>query len=155
MTHMASASSISEILSYESTGLQDAISYWLIYEKRWINLDKKSDIETNDVCCWEALGGGRWLYPADSIVFSENQPTGGGAKGIRWVWQENNAIDEHDSVITYIYTGSSWKEQYPRIRVGQGSPDDMNKTPNSDREEWIDATTGIIYHAHNGGWVLS
>jgi hypothetical protein len=31
--------------------------------------------------------------------------------------------------------------------------DSTPKTPNSNREQWIDTTTGTIYTAFNNGWV--
>lgn len=155
MTHMAAVESINDIIDYDVTHFQDGISFWLIQEKKWLNLDRKSELETNNVCCWEAIGGGRWLLSSDSIVYSSDMPSGGAAKGTRWVWTENNNVNQYDSMITYFYNGTAWKELSSTIRVHNGTPDSLSKTPNSDREEWIDTATGIIYHAHNGDWVIS
>ena len=154
MVWMGSKASVAVIVALDVTSLQDGIVFWAIAEKKWIALDKSNTTATaNSVTCWTATGGGRWFLSCDATIVSSSLPTGAAATGTKWIYQENNAVNSYDSVITYVYNGTAWVEIDTRIRIYAGTPDTLTKTPNSDREQWIDTTTGTVYTAFNGGWV--
>lgn len=153
---MGSKASVAVIVALDVTSLQDGIVFWAIAEKKWVALDKSNTTATaNSVTCWTATGGGRWFLSCDATAVSASQPNGSAATGTKWIWQENSAANSYDSVITYIYNGTTWVEVDTRIRVHAGTPDSLTKTPNSDRESWKDTTTGTIYTAFSGGWVVT
>lgn len=151
---MGALTNIAAITALNAANYEDGIVFWAIAEKKWISLDKTSTATTNSVTCWTATGGGRWLLSSDAIAISTAQPTGGAAVGTRWIWQEDGAVNDYDSVITYIYNGTTWIEIDTRMRLHTDTPDSLSKTPNSEREQWNDTSTGTLYHAFNGGWVV-
>lgn len=153
--HMATRTNIAAIVALDVTDLQDGIMFFALSEKTWLCLDKTSTATTNSKSCWAATGGGRWFLFRDSEVIATTAPTGGAATGTRWLYQENGAVNSYDSVISYIYNGTDWVELIPRMRIHAGTPASLSKTPNSDREAWKDTTTGIVYTAFSGGWVVS
>lgn len=167
MAWMGSKIDIAAITALDVTDYQDGILFFALAEKVWLALTKTDTTSTaNSKSCFTATGGGRWFLSRDSVVVATTKPTGAAATGTRWVYQENGAAQSYDSVLTYIYNGSAWIEIDARVRTYAGTPDYVEfydpiedwwdstaKTPNSDREQWIDTTTGTVYTAFSGGWV--
>ncbi|HEY9863577.1 MAG TPA: hypothetical protein V6D21_05295 [Candidatus Obscuribacterales bacterium] len=151
--HMAVQANIAAIVALDVTNLEDGIIFWALTEKCWLGLEKASTATVNSKSCWTATGGGRWFLSRDSEVVANTTPTGGAATGTRWLYQENNAVNTYDSVISYFYNGTAWVETDTRMRLHTSTPDTLTKTPNSDREIWKDTSTGMVYHAFSGGWV--
>jgi hypothetical protein len=152
--HMATQTNIAAIVALNITTLEDGIIFWARAEKTWLGLDKTSTATANSKSCYTATGGtGRWFVSSDTEVSANTLPTGAAATGTRWRYQENNAVNSYDSVISYIYNGTTWVEVDTRMRLHTGTPDSLSKTPNSNRESWKDTSTGIVYTAFNGGWV--
>jgi len=135
--------------------LQDGIVYFASTEKAWLVLEKTNTTATaNDKSCFTAIGGGRWFLSRDSKVVATTIPTGAAAIGTQWVYQENGAVNSYDSVISYIYNGTTWIELDARVRISTGTPASLSKTPNSNRESWLNTTTGVVSNALNGSWVI-
>jgi len=154
MVWMGSKANIAAIMALSVADLEDGIAFWALAEKQWLGLDKTDTTSTaNSRSCFTATGGGRWFLSRDSVVIANTTPTGAAATGTRWIYQENNAVNNYDSVLTYVYNGTAWVELDARMRVHTDTPASLSKTPNSDREMWLDTTTGILYHAFSGGWV--
>ena len=152
--HMATQTNIAAIVALNTTTLEDGIIFWARAEKTWLGLDKTSTATANSKSCFTATGGtGRWFVSSDTEVFANTLPTGAAATGTRWRYQENNAVNTYDSVISFVYDGTVWVETDTRMRLHAGTPASLSKSPNSDREQWIDTTTGTIYTAFSGGWV--
>lgn len=150
---MGSKANIAAIVALDTTNLEDGIAYWAIAEQQWIGLDKASTATANNQSCWTATGGGRWLLSSSGTVIASTMPTGGAATGTRWIYQENDAANTYDSVITYYYNGATWVELDSRMRLHADTPDSISATPNSDSENWKDTSTGVIYTAFSGGWI--
>ena len=156
MPWMGSRASIAAITALDVTDYQDGILFFALAEKTWLALTKTDTTSTvNSKSCFTATGGGRWFISRDSTVVATTTPTGAAAIGTRWIYQENNAANTYDSVISYYYNGTTWVELDTRLRLYAGIPDSLLKTPNSDRESWKDTTTGTVYSAFNGGWVVA
>jgi hypothetical protein len=154
MAWMGSKTNIAAITALNVSTLQDGILFFALVEKVWLTLVKTDTTSTaNSKSCFTATGGGRWFLSRDSTVIADTLPTGAAATGTKWVYQENNAVNNYDSVLTYVYNGTAWVELDARMRVHTDTPASVSKTPNSDREVWRDTTTGILYHAFSGGWV--
>ena len=154
MAWMGSKVNIAAITALNVTDYQDGILFFALAEKVWLVLEKTNTTAiANGRSCFTATGGGRWFLPRDSEVVANTTPTGGAATGTRWRYQENNAANSYDSVISYIYNGTTWVEIDTRMRLHTGTPASLSKTPNSNRESWKDTSTGIVYTAFNGGWV--
>ena len=151
---MGSRASIAAITALDVTDYQDGILFFALAEKTWLALVKTDTTSTaNSKSCFTATGGGRWFISRDSTVVATTTPTGAAATGTRWVYQENGAINDYDSVLSYVYNGTTWVEIDARMRLHTSTPDTLTKTPNSNREIWKDTSTGMVYHAFNGGWV--
>lgn len=151
--HMATQTNIAAIVAMDVTGLEDGIIFWAQAESCWLGLNKSSTATANSKSCWTAVGTGRWFLSRDSEVIANTTPTGGAATGTRWLYQENNAVNTYDSVISYYFNGTVWVELDARMRLHTSTPDTLTKVPNSDREIWKDTSTGMVYHAFSGGWV--
>ncbi len=151
MVWMGSKANIAAIVALSVADLEDGIAFWALAEKQWLGLDKTSTATANSKSCWNATGGGRWFVDSTATVIATTLPTGAAATGTRWVYQEG--IETYDSVVSYYYNGTAWVELDARMRVHTDTPASLSKTPNSDREMWLDTTTGILYHAFSGGWV--
>lgn len=125
------------------------------------DVDSTATESGTDIVKLTALATGRMykMYPVSggslTTVSSDPLPVEVQATGSTYVWTENGAVNSYDSVITYYSNGTAWIEVNPRIRVYAGTPDSLTKTPNSAREQWIDTTTGTVYTAFSGGWVVS
>lgn len=156
MAWMGSRANIAAIVALDVTDFQDGILFYALTEKKWLVLEKTDTTSTvNNKSCWLATGGGRWFLSSDSTVVATTTPTGAAATGTRWVYQENGAVNDYDSVITYRNTGTTWVEEDTRLRLHTDTPASLGKTPNSDREFWKDTSTGTVYTAFSGGWVVS
>lgn len=169
MTHVTNVWNIYSLQGLNPYNLFNGITFWLINDKKWAALDKNYQIieglnglnsqwTGNYPPEWvdaDTIGG--WFLSSDSVVFSDSTPYGDAAVGSQWVWTENMAINEYDSVITYncTYDGSTpvWKEVSTRMRVHNDTPSSVYCSPNSPREKWLDTSTGILYIAFNGGWI--
>jgi len=155
MPWMGSKANIAAITALSVTDLEDGIVYFASTEKAWLVLEKTNTTATaNDKSCFTAIGGGRWFLSRDSKVVATTIPTGAAAIGTRWVYQENGAVNSYDSVISYIYNGTTWIELDARVRISTGTPASLSKTPNSNRESWLNTTTGVVSNALNGSWVI-
>jgi len=155
MPWMGSKANIAAIVALNVADLQDGIVYFASTEKAWLVLEKTNTTATaNDKSCFTAIGGGRWFLSRDSKVVATTIPTGAAAIGTRWVYQENGAVNSYDSVISYIYNGTTWIELDARVRISTGTPASLSKTPNSNRESWLNTTTGVVSNALNGSWVI-
>jgi hypothetical protein len=151
---MGSKANIAAIVALSVTDLEDGIVFYASAEKVWLALAKTDTTSTaNSKSCFTATGGGRWFLSRDSTVIADTLPTGAAATGTKWVYQEDGAVKSYDSVISYQYNGSAWVEMGTRVRLHAGDPTSVSKLPNSDRETWRNTTTGVSYHAFNGGWV--
>lgn len=176
MTHVTNVLNLYSLYYINPYFYDDSTLFWLSTEKKWAFLDKWYTVI-------ESLNGinsqwtgyyppnwtdndtrGGWFYDADSITFSENPPYGDAVENSQWVWLENNAQEEYDSVITYIFKKTmidwnsyslSWVELNARTRIHNDTPGEVYRYPNSPREKWLDTSTGIIYNSFNGGWVSS
>lgn len=156
MAWMGSRANVAAVVALDVTDFQDGILFYALAEKKWLVLVKTDTTSTaNSKSCWTATGGGRWFLSSDSMVVATTTPTGAAATGTRWIYQENGAVNSYDSVITYVYNGTAWVEIDTRLRLHAGTPASLSKTPNSDRESWKDTTSGTIYTAFSGGWVVS
>jgi hypothetical protein len=151
---MGSKANIATITALSVTDLEDGIVFYASAEKVWLALAKTDTTSTaNSKSCFTATGGGRWFLSRDSTVVATTTPTGAAAIGTRWIYQENGAVNNYDSVISYIYNGTAWVETDARMRVHTDTPASVSKTPNSERETWLDTSTGLMYVAFSGGWV--
>lgn len=174
MTHITNVNDLYSLYGLNPDNQADGITYWLVNDKKWAALDKYYPII-------EGLNGlnsqwtgyfppewtisdttGGWFLSSDSIVFSDSTPYGDAAEGSQWVWTENNAINDYDSVITYTCKkimidwneySILWQETEARMRVHNDTPSSVYCYPNSPREKWLDTSTGILYIAFNGGWI--
>ncbi len=154
MPWMGSKANIAAIVALSVTDLEDGIVFYASAEKVWLALAKTDTTSTaNSKSCYTATGGGRWFISRDSTVVATTTPTGAAAIGTRWIYQENGAVNNYDSVLTYVYNGTTWVELDARMRVHTNTPASVSKTPNSARETWRDTSTGILYRPFNGGWV--
>lgn len=153
MAWTGSRASIAAIVALDTTDYPDGIAFWAAAEMKWLGLNKTSADTVNSKTCWTATGSGRWFIDSTATVIANTTPVGGAATGTRWIYQENNAVNTYDSVISYVYNGSAWVETDTRMRLHTSTPDTLTKTPNSDREIWKDTSTGMVYHAFSGGWV--
>jgi hypothetical protein len=153
MTWMGSKANIAAITALNVAELQDGIVYFASTEKAWLVLEKTNTTATaNNKSCFTANGGGRWFLSRDSTVVTTTVPIGAAATGTRWIYQEG--VNSYDSVISYQYNGSAWIELDARVRTAAGTPASLAKTPNSNRESWLNTTTGVISNALNGAWVV-
>ena len=154
MPWMGSRASIAAITALDVTDYQDGILFFALAEKTWLVLTKSDTTSTaNSKSCFTATGGGRWFISRDSTVVATTTPTGAAAIGTRWIYQENGAVNTYDSVISFVFNGTTWVEIDTRMRLHTGTPASLTKTPNSNRESWKDTSTGVVYHAFNNGWV--
>lgn len=154
MPWMGSKTNIAAITTLDINDYQDGILFFALAEKVWLVLEKTNTTAVvNGKSCFTATGGGRWFLSRDSTVVATTMPTGAAATGTRWIYQENDAVENYNSVITYYYNGTAWIELDARMRVHTDTPNSLFLYPNSDRETWRDTTTGILYRAFNGGWV--
>lgn len=169
MTHITNVPNLYSLYSLNPNEYPNGITFWLVNDKKWAGLDTYHQIieGMNGLNSqwtgyyppeWvdsDTMGG--WFLSSDSIVFSDSQPYGDAAIGSQWVWTENMAVNEYDSVITYTYTNdgttAAWKEYSARMRVHDDTPSSVYCSPNSPREKWLDTSTGILYISFNGGWV--
>lgn len=105
----------------------------------------------------DTITTGRMVVESASTIISSIQPTGvPPITGITYLWQENNAINTYDSVVTYTANTTEWVVISNRTKTGLTSPDLIVPpvVPTFDGDMFVNTVGSVVYIGLNGGWTI-